>query len=136
MPPYYSMFAAHRIMGCDTDRVAKEAHHPALDEVALTTVLAALADPIRLGLVRLLSDGVERQWGELDAPVAKSTLSHHLKVLRSSGVTRTREEGTRCYVRLRGDELEERFPGLLTSVLATTGHGATDVGIKQTRRTS
>ncbi len=104
--------------------------------MALTTVLAALSDPLRLGLVRLLSDGVERQWGELDAPVANSTLSHHLKVLRSSGVTRTREEGTRCYVHLRADELEERFPGLLESLLATSGHGATNVGVKPPRQTA
>ncbi|MFJ6075573.1 ArsR/SmtB family transcription factor [Streptomyces sp. NPDC093065] len=116
--------------------MAKDAHHPELDEVALTIVLAALSDPLRLGLVRLLSDGVERQWGELDAPVANSTLSHHLKVLRSSGVTRTREEGTRCYVHLRADELEERFPGLLESLLATSGHGATKVGVKPPRQTA
>jgi DNA-binding transcriptional ArsR family regulator len=114
--------------------VAKNAHHPDLNEIPLTTVLGALSDPLRLGLVRLLSDGVERQWGELDAPVAKSTLSHHLKVLRSSGVTRTREEGTRCYVHLRAEELEKRYPGLLQSLLATPEHGATTVGIKQPRQ--
>ena len=114
--------------------MAKDAQHPDLDEVTLTTVLAALSDPLRLGLVRLLSDGVERQWGELAAPVAKSTLSHHLKVLRSSGVTRTRDEGTRCYVHLRVEDLEGRFPGLLQSVLATEGHGATTVAIKEARQ--
>jgi DNA-binding transcriptional ArsR family regulator len=116
--------------------VAKDAHHPDIEEVALTTVLAALSDPLRLGLVRLLSDGVERQWGELDAPVANSTLSHHLKVLRSSGVTRTREEGTRCFVHLRADELENRFPGLLQSLLAAPGHGATTVGVKKQQRSA
>lgn len=99
-------------------------------------MLAALSDPLRLGLVRLLSDGAERQWGELDAPVSNSTLSHHLKVLRSAGVTRTREEGTRCYVHLRSDELEKRFPGLLDSVLAVQGHGATVVEIKQARQSA
>ena len=114
----------------DTGLVAKDAQHPDLEGIELTTVLSALADPVCLGLVRLLSDGVERQWGELDAPVAKSTLSHHLKVLRSAGVTRTREEGTRCYVRLRSDELDDRFPGLLSSLLAVDGHGATPIGIK------
>ena len=69
--------------------------------------MAALSDPIRMGLVRLLSDGVERGWGELRAPVAKSTLSHHTKVLRSAGLTQTREEGTRCFVRLRREDLED-----------------------------
>ncbi|MGO1974806.1 MAG: ArsR/SmtB family transcription factor [Propionibacteriaceae bacterium] len=104
--------------------------HPDLGEVPLTTVLSALSDPLRLGLVRLLADGRECQWGELDAPVAASTLSHHLKVLRSAGVTRTRNEGTRCFVHLRREDLEAQFPGLLDSVLASSGHGATTVGIK------
>lgn len=108
-----------------------KSEHPDLNEVDLTTVLSALSDPLRLGLVRLLSDGAERQWGELDAPVSKSTLSHHLKVLRSAGVTRTRDEGTRCFVRLRTEDLDGRFPGLLTSILGTEDHGATSVGLKQ-----
>ncbi|MEJ7690795.1 MAG: metalloregulator ArsR/SmtB family transcription factor [Nocardioidaceae bacterium] len=78
--------------------------------MTLTTVLAALSDPIRLQLVQTLADGGEKAWGELSAPVAKSTLSHHLKVLRSAGLTRTRQEGTRCFVWLRTDDLEEQLP--------------------------
>jgi DNA-binding transcriptional ArsR family regulator len=50
-------------------------------------------------------------------PVGKSTCSHHLKVLLHSGVTAEREEGTRKYVRLRRDELDGRFPGVIGSVL-------------------
>ncbi|OYO07036.1 transcriptional regulator [Enemella evansiae] len=107
------------------------AEHPDLAEVPLITVLSALSDPLRMGIVRLLADGAERQWGELDAPVSNSTLSHHLKVLRSAGVTRTRMEGTRCFVRLRADELTDRFPGLLDSVLDVEAHGATEVGVKR-----
>lgn len=95
----------------------KRAHHPDLDEIGLVGVMGALSDPIRMGLVRVLSDGRERGWGELRAPVAKSTLSHHLRVLRDAGVTRTRQEGTRCFVELRRDDLETRFPGLVDAVL-------------------
>jgi DNA-binding transcriptional ArsR family regulator len=87
-------------------------------EITLSRVLAALSDPTRTGLVRVLADGAERAWGDLRVPVAKSTLSHHLKVLRDAGVTATRREGTRCFVRLRTAELDERLPGLLPSVLA------------------
>jgi DNA-binding transcriptional ArsR family regulator len=104
----------------------RQARHPDVAELALTEVLSALSDPIRVGLVRLLSDGTERGWGELRAPVAKSTLSHHLRVLRDAGVTRTRQEGTRCFVALRRDDVEERFPGLLDAVLAAAG--TDDVG--------
>ena len=100
--------------------------HPDLDQMKLTEVMAALSDPIRVGLVRLLSDGVERGWGELRAPVAKSTLSHHLRVLRNAGITRTREEGTRCFVTLRRADFDTRFPHLMDAVLDAAG--SEDVG--------
>ncbi|GAB3941994.1 helix-turn-helix domain-containing protein [Kribbella albertanoniae] len=91
--------------------------HPDVDQLHLTDVMSALSDPLRVGIVRVLADGNEQAWGDLRVPVGKSTLSHHLKVLRAAGLTRTREEGTRCYVRLRTEDFETRFPGLLTSVL-------------------
>ncbi|GGL19526.1 transcriptional regulator [Sphaerisporangium melleum] len=96
----------------------RPARHPEVGDITLTGVLAALSDPIRVGVVRVLADGSERGWGEFQAPVAKSTLSHHLRVLRDAGLTRTRQEGTRCFVVLRGGELRDRFPGLLEAVLA------------------
>lgn len=105
--------------------------HPGTTELSLPKVLSALSDPLRLGIVILLSDGRERQWGELDAPVSKSTLSHHMKTLRSAGITRTRQEGTRCYVHLRTHDLNERFPGLLKSVLDSASADAAPVGLKQ-----
>ncbi|MCZ7417252.1 ArsR/SmtB family transcription factor [Streptomyces sp. WMMC897] len=108
----------------------KDPRHPGTDEIVLTRVLAALSDPVRLGVVRLLAGGGERGWGELRAPVAKSTLSHHMKVLRDAGITRTRQEGTRCYVRLRRADLDARFPDLLPAVLAAAG--TDDVGAEVT----
>ncbi|MEV0999544.1 helix-turn-helix domain-containing protein [Nonomuraea sp. NPDC050202] len=110
----------------------RPAHHPEVGEFTLTGVMAALSDPIRVGVVRVLADGRERGWGDLLAPVAKSTLSHHLRVLRDAGLTRTRQEGTRCFVTLRRQELQVRFPGLLEAVLAAAededvGH---QVGVK------
>lgn len=44
--------------------------------------------------------------------------------------TVTRDEGTRCYVHLRADDLEERFPGLLASVLSSADEDAAPVGLK------
>jgi hypothetical protein len=41
-----------------------------------------------------------------------------LKVLRDAGITRTRQEGTRCFVQLRRDDLDSRFPQLLTALLS------------------
>jgi DNA-binding transcriptional ArsR family regulator len=93
-------------------------HSPSASEITLPRVLAALSDPTRLGIVRLLADDRERGWGQLRAPVAKSTLSHHLKVLRDAGITRTRREGTRCFVALRRADLDARFPHLTTALLS------------------
>jgi DNA-binding transcriptional ArsR family regulator len=66
---------------------------------------------------RLTEDG-ECSCGRLGGSVSKSTLSHHLKVLREAGVTNTRVLGTQRLVSLRTEELEVRFPGVLESVLA------------------
>ncbi|MEV5523677.1 metalloregulator ArsR/SmtB family transcription factor [Streptomyces pseudogriseolus] len=114
----------------------RNAWHPEHNEIEILSVMSALSDPIRLGLVRVLADGRERGWGELRAPVAKSTLSHHLSVLRNAGVTRTRQEGTRCFVELRRDDLDARFPGLLAAVLIAADTSDTCAGVGLAHDTS
>jgi DNA-binding transcriptional ArsR family regulator len=94
----------------------KQLHHPSIEEVGLTDVLAALADPVRLSIVATLADGEPRTCGAFELPVVKSTLSHHMKVLREAGIIVSRMDGTRCFVSLR-PEMEIRFPGLLRHVL-------------------
>jgi DNA-binding transcriptional ArsR family regulator len=92
--------------------------HPIAEQLSLAGVLHALSDPVRLTIVLALQDAAELSCGELDVPVCKSTLSHHLKVLRDAGLTQTRAEGAQRFVSLRGDDVEARFPGLLSCVLA------------------
>jgi DNA-binding transcriptional ArsR family regulator len=92
---------------------------PNAGELELSKVLEALADPVRLQIVAALAPG-ERPCGSFPLPVGDSTRSHHLRILREAGVTRTRVSGTRRLVSLRRDELERRFPGLLDSVLAAS----------------
>jgi DNA-binding transcriptional ArsR family regulator len=81
-------------------------------------VLQALADPMRLAIVRRLASGTECPCGALGLPISKSTLSHHLHVLRSAGIVVQREEGTRRMTSLDREGLESRCPGLLEAVLA------------------
>ncbi|CAN5438305.1 helix-turn-helix transcriptional regulator [soil metagenome] len=98
---------------------------PPTDQIELTSVLSALSDPLRLDLVRELAEcGIERTCGSFNLPIAKSTATHHWRILREAGVIVSREEGTKKYNRLRRDDLEQRFPGLLDSILA--GAAATD----------
>jgi DNA-binding transcriptional ArsR family regulator len=92
-------------------------HHPRVDEISLPEVLHALSDPVRLEVVRLLGDMEERPCSAVEAKVAKSTLSHHFKVLREAGITHTRANGTHRLMSLRREDLEARFPGLIDSVL-------------------
>ena len=94
---------------------------PEVREIDLSAVLAALSDPVRLRIVGELDRQGEVPCGSLQLGVARSTLSHHFKVLRESGVTLTRVDGAERYVRLRVDDLETRFPGLLPAVLAGAG---------------
>lgn len=97
-------------------RTATELVHPDRAQLRFTAVLAALADPVRLAIVARLAD-VEPD-GELACtafalPVSKSTQSGHFRVLREAGVIWQRDEGTRRLNRLRRDDLDARFPGLL-----------------------
>ncbi|WP_181795088.1 helix-turn-helix transcriptional regulator [Streptomyces sp. WELS2] len=93
---------------------------PDLATVEIGTVLQALADPVRLRIVRLLDTVGEAPCGALELPVARSTVSHHLRTLRESGLVETHLRGNTRVSRVRGEELERRFPGLLTSILGAT----------------
>jgi DNA-binding transcriptional ArsR family regulator len=96
----------------------RDLHEPPTSEIRLTEVLHALSDPLRLQVAKQLTELSECSCSGLGVSVSKSTLSHHLKVLREAGITHTRVVGTTRLVSLRAVELEERFPGVLDSVLA------------------
>jgi DNA-binding transcriptional ArsR family regulator len=96
-------------------------HHPPITAVALTQVLHALSDPVRLEIVRTLARGGEKTCAELDGGRPKSSMSHHFRVLRECGVVRTRNEGVTHFNSVRVEELEKRFPGLLKAILAVKG---------------
>ncbi|MDQ6419112.1 helix-turn-helix domain-containing protein [Paenibacillus sp. LHD-117] len=91
--------------------------HPDREDIHLSSVLYALSDPIRLSVVAQLCRSSERSCGEFDMPIAKSTMSHHVRTLREAGVVNVRSVGTQRLISLRMEDLEARFPGLLTSVL-------------------
>ena len=99
--------------------MSKEFPVPEVSAVELGTVMAALADPHRAGVIaslaagRALNEAGERACASFALPVAKSTRTHHWRVLREAGLIRQRDAGNGTFVRLRRDEFEDRFPGLL-----------------------
>ncbi|WP_406640737.1 ArsR/SmtB family transcription factor [Amycolatopsis sp. WGS_07] len=93
--------------------------YPDRDEITVEAVLRALADPVRLAMVRQLANAeTEISCSGFEVPVTKSTLTHHLATLRQAGVIVGRQVGTTRYNSLRRNDLDALFPGLLDGVLA------------------
>jgi DNA-binding transcriptional ArsR family regulator len=94
---------------------------PQAADMQLPRVLAALADPQRLASVRFLARNGESWCGqvmeEAGLELSKSTFSHHLRILREAGLVTKRIQGAKGYAKLRKQDVDRRFPGLLDSVL-------------------
>jgi DNA-binding transcriptional ArsR family regulator len=71
-------------------------------------LLAALAAPERLRIVRLLADG-ERNVTQISAAadIAPLNVSHHLTVLKTAGLIRSQKRGRFVWYGLRPGVLEE-----------------------------
>lgn len=92
--------------------------HPPAESITLQGLLHALADPVRLSIIRTLQ-GADGLSCSAAAPVAmaKSTMSHHYGVLREAGLIRSERRGAEVLNTLRCAEIEPRFPGLVRTIL-------------------
>lgn len=98
--------------------------HPSRDDITLAGVLAALADPMRLRIVKSLRDQKDCMSCTDAAPcpdMAKSTLSNHFRVLREAGLIWTSKKGVEHRNVVREADIEARFPGLLALILGFAG---------------
>jgi DNA-binding transcriptional ArsR family regulator len=96
--------------------------HPTCQDLSLPNILYALGDPLRLRIVGQLAAIDEAiSCGDIAVvhEVPKSTGSHQFKVLREAGLIRMVPQGRRVLVSLRREDLERRFPGLLSTILDT-----------------
>jgi len=93
------------------------ADHPEREQIRLEHVLSALGNPLRLSVVRMLAQGEERTCGSFLRDQTKSTMTHHWRVLRTSGVIWQRPVGRENLLSLRREDLDARFPGLLDALL-------------------
>jgi DNA-binding transcriptional ArsR family regulator len=96
--------------------------HPPTETLDLLDVLHALADPTRMTIVATLQSAPERACGTFPVEVAASTLSHHFRVLREAGLIHQRDDGNRRWTSLRAADLEERFPGLVDTIVEAWHH--------------
>lgn len=92
-------------------------NHPQPQDIKLENVLFALGNPLRLAIVQTLAQQGEQSCGVLRGDTAKSTMTHHWRVLRESGVIWQRPLGRENLISLRQACLETRFPGLLPTLL-------------------
>ncbi|HAK38883.1 Transcriptional regulator, ArsR family [Streptococcus infantarius subsp. infantarius] len=76
----------------------------------LIKIFKALADPVRLNILRILSKRESElgcgEVGEL-LDMSKSAVSYHFKTLREAGLTITRKAGQNKFVRLNHETLEK-----------------------------
>lgn len=81
-------------------------------------ILSALADPVRLEMVRrLMNAGEPTPCALLYDGINKSTATHHFKILREAGLTERLVHDGQIHQRLRVDDVEAAVPGLLSSVV-------------------
>jgi DNA-binding transcriptional ArsR family regulator len=87
--------------------------HPALE--ATGHALEALADPVRLGIIELLSKHDRMCVCDLGTAfeVEQPTISHHLKILRETGLVDVVRRGPWAYYGLRRDVLKQTVQDLL-----------------------
>ncbi|QAX83205.1 transcriptional regulator [Pseudomonas sp. DTU12.3] len=92
-------------------------NHPNQDQILLENVLSALGSPLRLTVLKVLADGQEHPCGRILRGASKSTMTHHWRVLRDSGLIWQRPYGRENLLSLRREDMDVRFPGLLDSLL-------------------
>jgi DNA-binding transcriptional ArsR family regulator len=104
--------------------VQRKLPEPTVDSFDLTVVLSALADPGRRAIMTALYHLEEpidcaHLVQKADLGLSSATISHHYRILREAGLTRTIADGRKRIVRVRREDMEIRFPGLLQAVLGT-----------------
>jgi len=86
----------------------------------LAGILGALGDPMRLRIVKRMmkKDGCMSCSEAMPCPdMAKSTLSHHFRILREAGLIRTTKQGVENRNTVREEDINAHFPGLLKIIL-------------------
>ena len=95
--------------------------HPTTEQIDLATVLSVLGDQTRLSIVGYLArnEGIRVNCSKFLDFASKTNISYHLAKLREAGITHTEAVATNRFITLRRADLDQRFPGLLDSIIAS-----------------
>jgi DNA-binding transcriptional ArsR family regulator len=79
-----------------------------------TEIFSALSDPIRWSIIAQAARVDELACVTLEStlPVAKPTISYHIKILQNAGLISTRKSGRNYYYSLRREVVRELLDGL------------------------
>ena len=82
-----------------------------------------LGDPTRIEILRLLSMADEVACTTLDdiLPVSKSTISYHIKALKTAGLLTVRKDGRWYHYTLQRDRVGALLPGFFDLLPALNG---------------
>jgi DNA-binding transcriptional ArsR family regulator len=97
--------------------------HPASEDVTVEGILHALSDPVRVAIFAdIVGSACSQTCSNFlkvnEKPIPKSTLSAHFKILREAGLIHGERQGVEMLNTSRCQELDERFPGLVRSILS------------------
>lgn len=97
--------------------------HPDIKDITLEGIFYALGDKQRLQIVKNLASAngeplscMSAVKGINNMPV--STRSNNFRVLREAGIVRSEKSGRESRNYLRLEEINERFPNLLTNMIS------------------
>ena len=99
------------------------------DEDRIAAVARALAHPARVRIVRLLATQTECRGADVfgELPLAQSTISEHLRILKDARVVSSRPEGARTVYCLTAgvfDELIAALTGFASATPTCAAEGA------------
>jgi ArsR family transcriptional regulator, arsenate/arsenite/antimonite-responsive transcriptional repressor len=91
-----------------------------IDDHEIAAVSRALSNPARIKILRLLAAQTECRGTEVfsELPLAQSTISEHLRVLKEAGLVTSSPVGTAMTYCLRREPLENLL-GLLEEIVTT-----------------
>jgi ArsR family transcriptional regulator len=96
-----------------------------MDDETVARVARALAHPARVRILRLLADQTECRGAEVfsELPLAQSTISEHLRILKDAGLVTSQPVGTGmvyCLVPRALSEFRESVSELATTTVCSS----------------